>query len=95
VWQHGNGSWHFVSLPTAVADEVEDLAGPPTEGFGAVRVEVTVGGSCWLTSVFPDSKRRTYVLPLKKAVRRAEGLSAGSIALIELRVVRQPGRLMP
>jgi hypothetical protein len=52
-----------------------------------VRVEVCIGSSRWRTSIFPDSKRRTYVLPIKKPIRTAEGLSAGSTATIELTVV--------
>jgi hypothetical protein len=51
-------------------------------------VDVTVGSTRWSTSIFPDSKRGTYVLPLKKAVRVAEGLSAGASARVELDVVQ-------
>ncbi|MDD9207977.1 DUF1905 domain-containing protein [Georgenia sp. 10Sc9-8] len=75
AWQ--TDSWTFLSLPTDVADEVLDLAGPFSRGFGSLRVEVTVGETVWRTSIFPDSERRTYVLPIKKAVRRAENLAAG------------------
>lgn len=79
LWEHeGTGAWHFVTLPEEAADEVDALvAGRPKAGFGSVRVEVTVGRTTWATSVFPDSKRATYVLPVKKAVRVAEGLVAG------------------
>ena len=84
VWEHdGEGSWHFLSLPEDEADEIDALARPGA-GFGSVRVEVTIGATTWSTSVFPDRKRRTYVLPLKKAVRRAEGLEAGTTARVEL-----------
>jgi hypothetical protein len=37
-----------------------------------LRVQVTVGGSKWTTSIFPDSVRGSYVLPIKRAVRKAE-----------------------
>ncbi|MCU1368581.1 MAG: uncharacterized protein JWN39_4220 [Ilumatobacteraceae bacterium] len=88
LWEHpGSGSWHFVSLPEDVADDIEDLFGHHAGGFGSVRVEVTIGGSCWRTSVFPDTKRATYVLPVKKPVRTAEGLRAGSLAEIHLVVI--------
>ncbi|MCW2767325.1 MAG: hypothetical protein JWO11_3284 [Nocardioides sp.] len=55
-------------------------------GFGSVRVEVTVGGSTWRTSVFPD-RVRGYVLPLRKAVRRAESLEIGDPARLRLLLV--------
>ena len=42
-----------------------------------MRVEVVCGSTTWRTSVFPDSGRGCYVLPLKKAVRTAEGIEVG------------------
>ncbi|WP_307828005.1 DUF1905 domain-containing protein [Nocardioides sp. SYSU D00038] len=82
IWLADGGSWAFVTLPPEVDDDVRLLSGPPT-GFGSVRVEVTLGGSTWRTSVFPD-KRRGFVLPLKKAVRRAESLEIGDSTRLRL-----------
>lgn len=87
LWEARSASWTFVSVPTDVADEVLDLAGGRSGGFGSLRVEVAVGGTTWRTSIFPDSGRKTYVLPVKKAVRTAEGLSAGSSARFRLTVL--------
>ena len=88
VWEHeGSAAWHFVSLPDDVADEIEAGWGHRAGGFGSVRVEVTIGASTWRTSLFPDSKRQTYVLPVKKPVRMAEGLADGSTATVRLEVV--------
>ena len=88
LWEHdGPAAWFFLSLPEPTADEIEDLAGDRSNGFGSLRVEVSIGNTRWRTSIFPDTKRGTYVLPLKKAVRVAEGLDAGSHALIELILV--------
>lgn len=77
-------SWTFVSLPTDVADEVLDVAGPAERGFGSLRVEVRLGTTVWRTSIFPDSKARTYVLPIKKAVRKAERVEAGDTAHVTI-----------
>jgi Domain of unknown function (DUF1905) len=88
VWEHdGQGAWHFVSLPETEADDIEEMFGHRARGFGSLRVEVTIGATTWTTSVFPDSKRRTYVLPVKKSVRTAEGLAAGSLASVDLVVI--------
>lgn len=89
VWEHeGSGAWHFVSLSEADADDIDEMFGHRAGGFGAVRVEVKIGRTTWLTSIFPDRKRGTYVLPLKKPVRLAEGLRAGEAAHIEIDVVQ-------
>jgi len=42
-----------------------------------VRVVVTVGRSRWETSIFPDRRLESYVLPVKRSVREAEGLDEG------------------
>jgi hypothetical protein len=80
-------SWTFASLPTDVADEINDVAGPISRGFGSLRVDVTIGATTWRTSIFPDAKRGTYVLPLRRAVRAAERLETGDTARIQLRLV--------
>ena len=88
LWEHdGTGAWHFVSLPEDIADDVEERYGSRAGGFGSVRVEVTIGQTRWKTSLFPDKKRATYVLPVKKPVRIAEGLAAGARAEVTISVV--------
>jgi hypothetical protein len=88
LWEHdGSGAWHFVSLPEPIADDLEAEHGHRAAGFGSLRVEVAIGATTWRTSVFPDTKRRTYVLPVKKAVRTAEGVAAGDTVTVELTVI--------
>lgn len=85
LWEwDGPASWHFVSLPEDLADLVGELRPRTGPGFGSVRVEVEVGEVRWRTSVFPDSSRGTYVLPVKQAVRRRLDLSDGSPLHVEL-----------
>ncbi|TXI99795.1 MAG: DUF1905 domain-containing protein, partial [Neisseriales bacterium] len=44
----------------------------------------TIGVSQWETSVFPDKKSGSYLLPLKKSVREANLLEDGSSITIKL-----------
>ena len=78
-------SWVFATLPEDLSDEIEETAEP--RGFGSVRVEVSVGGSTWSTSLFPSKTEGAYVLPVKKAVRRAEGLEVGEPSTFTIRLV--------
>lgn len=88
LWQHdGPAAWFFLSLPDDVADDLDERAAPVARGFGSVRVEVTIGATTWTTSVFPDTKRRTFILPVKKAVRRAEHLEPGRPVRVSLRAI--------
>lgn len=81
AWGEEPGSWHFVTLPPDVAEELSDLPTPP-RGFGSVRVRVRVGSSQWSTSVFPDKASGSFVLPVKKQVRRDEDLLAGESVVV-------------
>ena len=76
----------FLTVPVDVSEEVRLQAGEP-RGFGSVRVEVGVGATTWRTSVFPDSGRGCYVLPVKQAVRRAEDVEVGDEVAVRLRVL--------
>jgi Domain of unknown function (DUF1905) len=80
-------SWTFVSLPADVSEQIRELADGPRRGFGSLRVRVTVGGTTWTTSIFPDGARGGYALPIKRAVRKAESLDAGDIATVTLELI--------
>lgn len=86
VWvAPGDAAWHFVTVPEEPA-EIIRLESGPRVGFGSVKVEVVVGDSTWSTSVFPDTTR-TYVLPLKRSVRDAEGILEGDVVDVTLKLV--------
>jgi hypothetical protein len=81
------GSWFFLTVPDDVSDVLRFGAGEP-RGFGSLRVEATIGGSVWRTSVFPSSDQPgCYVLPVKKTVRAAEGIDEGDRVRASLRAI--------
>jgi hypothetical protein len=84
LWQVGAG-WTFLTLPLDVADEIR--ATSVRRGFGSVRVEATLGSSTWKTSVFPDSKSGSYVLPVKAQVRKREAVGDGDPVTVTLQVL--------
>ncbi len=87
VWLHtGEAAWHFATLPTEVSDEIDDLTVGRQRGFGSVPVRVTTGATTWTTSIFPDTKRGSFILPVKKPVRVAEGIEAGDTVQLALEV---------
>lgn len=85
-WEARTDSWFFTSLPPELSADIREIP-RPHRGFGSVRVRARIGGSSWTTSIFPDSSRGAYVLPLKKAVRDAEALGDGDIAVVSLEVL--------
>ena len=80
-------TWTFISVPAELSEEIRDRAATrPPAGFGSVRVAVTIGRSTWQTSVFPGDDGR-YGLPVKKSVRRAEGVESGDRVRVRLEVL--------
>ena len=51
-------------------------------GFGSARVEAKIGDTCWKTSVFPHKESGGWLLPVKAAVRKAEGLAEGDAVTV-------------
>lgn len=71
LWSGSKVVWHFATVPSEISKHLKGFS-MPRKGFGSIPVEVTIGKTSWKTSIFPDSKKGTYILPLKKEVRKAE-----------------------
>ncbi len=81
-----DSAWFFAAVPPELSEDIREIP-RPYRGFGSVRVRARVGDSEWRTSIFPSSSDGTYVLPLKKAVRDAEGLVDGGPVTVRLEVL--------
>lgn len=79
LWSAEKGSWHFVTLPKSLSQTLKERYGAVARGFKSLKVSVRVGETTWDTSIFPDSKREAYVLPLKAAVRKAEDMHLNDV----------------
>ncbi len=88
VWLYsGKAAWHFITLPKKKSSDIKRKFGLMKRGWGSLPVVVTVGTTTWKTSIFPDSKRGAYLLPLKSEVRNKERLSANNMVsfIVEIR----------
>jgi hypothetical protein len=84
-WQaRTDDGWLFVTVPEELSADIREVPRMP-RGFGSVRVRVRIGATEWMTSIFPSGD--TYALPLKKAVRKAEGLELGDVCTVRLDTV--------
>jgi hypothetical protein len=85
VWLYqGKAAWHFVTLPPKLAGEIRFMAGSTRKGFGSVPVTAGIGTSSWKTSIFPDSKSASYLLPLKASIRQKEQIDTGQSVRVSL-----------
>ncbi|AAK24508.1 DUF1905 domain-containing protein [Caulobacter vibrioides] len=84
IWRSSGASgWFFATLPIEVAEGLRALHGPRA-GFGSLRVRAHLAGVNWDTSVFPDARSGSFLLPLKAQVRERTGVTAGDRAAIRI-----------
>ncbi|NYE35469.1 hypothetical protein F4692_000573 [Nocardioides cavernae] len=81
----GPAPFVFARLPLDAADLVDEVKADVVY-WGVVPVRAWIGGSEFTTSMFP--REDTWFLPLKVAVRRAEGLDVGDVVDVRLHVGR-------
>jgi hypothetical protein len=87
VWIYpGDAAWHFVNIPTDITEEINFLHSEKKRGFGSLPVEVTIGETTWKTSIFPDKKTNSYLLPIKAIVRKKEDIDAGDVIEISVKI---------
>ncbi len=91
-WTGANAvAWFFITIDGEAGDALSATAlmrrldGGHRPGWGSLKVRVTIGDSCWSTSVFP-SKQQGWLLPVKAAVRKAEGIGEGDVVELTLEV---------
>ena len=85
VWYwRGPAPFYFVTVPDEFCRDIQTIANEVTYGWGMIPVIVTLGDSTWQTSLWPKDGR--YIVPLKTAVRRAEGIDEGETVSVQLEI---------
>ena len=85
VWYwRGPAPYHFVTVPDRECAQIEGAARSVTYGWGMIPVAARLGDTAFKTSLFP--KDGAYLVPLKNAVRRAEGIELGDVVSLTLRL---------
>lgn len=77
-WTARRELWTFVDVPADAGREIREVVGERTGGWGSVRVDARIGSSTFRTSIFPGADE-TFVLPVKRAIREAEGLTLDAL----------------
>jgi hypothetical protein len=80
----GPSPYHFVTVPDEECGALEAAAPLVSYGWGMIPVAARIGGTGWTTSLFP--KDGGYVVPVKDAVRKGEGLDVGDLVIVRLTV---------
>lgn len=80
----GPAPYHFVTVTEEASADLRALSPMVSYGWGVIPVHIRIGATEWETSLFPKDGR--YAVPIKDAVRHAEGLAIGDIVTLELAI---------
>jgi hypothetical protein len=72
LWQHQapKGGWYFISLPVDMSREIRENFRNQEEGWGRLKASAEIDGVKWETAIWYDSKKTTYLLPIKSEIRK-------------------------
>jgi len=88
VWLYpGMAGWHLIGVPKKESVEIKENFKQVARGWGSLPVMVTIGQTTWKTSIFPDNKTSTYLLPLKMQVRKKEGIFNKDKVKVKIEIV--------
>ncbi|MEQ1499705.1 MAG: DUF1905 domain-containing protein [Novosphingobium sp.] len=83
-------AWFFITIDGEAGEALSATAlmrrmEKTLRGFGSLKVTAQIGDSTFKTSLFP-SKELGWMLPVKAAVRKAEGVGEGDVIAVVLEV---------
>jgi hypothetical protein len=91
LWEwRGPAPYYWLTVPEDDCADIRAEAAAASYGWGAVPVRARIGATRWETSLLP--RDGGYALPVKDAVRRAEGVGAGDAVAVVLSVAPRDGR---
>jgi hypothetical protein len=84
----GPAPYFYTPIPSEQAEAIRAAAKFVSYGWGVIPVVATISAVEFTTSLFP--KDGSYLLPLKDAVRKRLGVTAGDVVRVEMGLGR-PG----
>lgn len=85
----GPAPFHFLVVPEEETAWLTDVMKKVTYGWGMIPVAGRVGRTDFTTSLWP--RQGSYYVPLKDAVRQAEGFQLGDTVTVELTIRTDEG----
>lgn len=101
VWRYeSKGGWYFVSLPEEDSARIREMFKSQEQGWGRLKVEASFdltgrlredkGGqpprTSHKTAIWFDTKRNTYLLPIKADIRNDAGIDEGDEVEVTVRI---------
>jgi hypothetical protein len=91
LWEwRGPAPFYWLTVPEDSCAFLRAEAAEASYGWGAIPVRARIGATEWETSLLP--KAGGYVLPVKDAVRKREGMGEGDTVTVAMSVAPRGGR---
>jgi hypothetical protein len=88
LWMyHGKAAWFFITVPNDISDLIKFHTSHIKTGWGSVRIKAKINQASWSTSLFPDSKSASYLLPVKAEIRKKTKIKNGDDVTVEIEVL--------
>lgn len=83
IWRWpGDIGWHFVSISKEYYEHIRS-----NHPKGMVHVLVTCNHHSWKTALFPHTKTKSFILPIKQSVRKKLNLWEGEQVILEIKPI--------
>lgn len=93
VWKYrGPSGWHFITLPKALAKKIRLKHALNEEGWGRLPANASIASTSWRTAIWYDSKVKSYLLPIKAVVRKAQNIKSGKLVHVKLLIENEEFR---
>ena len=80
----GPAPYFYVAVPAEAAADISEVSAAVSYGWGVIPVEARIGEVAFTTSLFP--KDGGYLLPLRDAVRKPQGIALDDDVSVEMHV---------
>lgn len=87
LWRYkSEGGWYFITIPKNLSNEIRDNLQWQEEGWGRMKAIAEIEELSWNTSIWFDSKGKSYVLPIKSEIRKKLSLKVDDILVLTILV---------
>ena len=86
LWKDNLASWYFVTVPKEMSTEIRSNLQWQEEGWGRMKVVVTLNDLEWKTSIWFDTKSDCYILPVKAEIRKKLSLKEDDLLNVDILV---------
>lgn len=78
----GPAPFHFVAVPPAESEMIQEISSVVTYGWGMIPASVTIGATTVTTALWP--KDGGYIVPIKKVLQDREGVTVDDVVELTL-----------